>query len=209
MKKLSNILIVAALFLALSLFVKPAGAAVRCEGLYGGGEVCVRTGELQIDKKAWNPEKEIYEDNLYLSEDSYQFAPGEIVKFTLRITNVGDETFNKVYVKDTLPDYLNLESSELEFEIDDLSPGETEEVKFEARVVPADEYPDGAEICVVNKAEAWSGDEKDENTAQVCIKEKVLGVTVLPPTGPEGWLIILPFSLLAGLIGLYLKKFSI
>lgn len=209
MKKILNTLPILALTLALFFIAKPILAAVRCEAQYGGGEVCVRTGELQIDKEVWDLQDNRYEDNLYLTSEDYQFGPGEIVTFILKITNVGDKTFDKVYVKDTLPEYLVLESGDLEFEIDNLDPGETEERTFEAKVVSADEFPDGATICVVNTAETWSGDEKDKDTAQVCIEEKVLGVTVLPPTGPENWLILLSLSLLTGLVGVYLRKFSI
>jgi hypothetical protein len=71
--------------------------------------------------------------------------------------------------------------------------------------VSADKFPsDKTTICVVNTAETWSGEEKDKDTAQVCLEKKVLGVAVLPPTGPEGWLAVLLFSVVAGSTGIYL-----
>lgn len=206
MKKILKTLPILAFILALFFIAKPLWAAVRCETNYYG-EVCIYTGELQIDKEVWDVEDELWVDNMGIND--YKFAPSEEITFKLKIKNVGDKTFDKVYVKDTLPDYLELISGDLEFEIDDLDPDETVEREIRVRVVSADQFPDGATICVVNTGETWSNDESDKDTAQVCLEEKVLGVTVLPPTGPGGWLLILPFSLLAGLIGVYLRKFSI
>jgi len=206
MKKILKTLPILVFILALFFVAKPLLAAIRCETNYYG-EVCVRTGELQIDKEVWDVEDGLFVDNMGLGD--YRFAPGEEITFKLKIKNVGDETFSKVYVKDTLPDYLELISGDLEFEISDLSVDETEERQFKVKVVSAGKFPNKSTICVVNTGEVWSGDEKDRDTAQVCLEEKVLGVAVLPPTGPKYWLLILPFSLLAGLIGLYLRKFSL
>jgi hypothetical protein len=74
-------------------------AAVRCETQYGGGETCVRTGELQINKEVWDSDNNQFVDNLNLS--SHRFAPGDEVIFKLKIKNVGDATFDTVHVKDT------------------------------------------------------------------------------------------------------------
>jgi uncharacterized repeat protein (TIGR01451 family) len=205
MKKILTALTIFIFVLILLFVAKPLLAAVRCETYYGG-EVCVRTGELQIDKEVWDIEDGLFVDNMGLTD--YKFAPGEEITFKLKIKNVGDEKFDKVYVKDTLPDYLELISGDLEFEIDDLEVDETEEREIKARVVSADKFPDDTTICDKNTAEVWSGDEKDKDTAQICMEEKVLGVKVLPPTGPEYWLGLLLFSIAAGAIGLYLTKFN-
>lgn len=208
MKKLSTILIVAALFLILSLVAMPAKAAVRCETEYGVGEVC-REIKLEVDKEVWDPYDERFEENLFLDEKNYKFAPGEIIRFKIKVTNVGDETFDKVNVEDYLPNYLVLESGELSFEIYDLTPGETEKREFEAKVVSAEMFPDNTIICEDNRAKAWSGDDSDEDTARVCLIEKVLGVEELPPTGPENWLTVLVLtvaSVLTGLTLLYKAK---
>lgn len=193
------------LLFALTFVIKPIWAAVRCETYYGE-EVCVRTGELQIDKEVWDVEDGLFVDNMGL--DDYKFAPGEEITFKLKIKNVGDEKFDKVYVKDTLPGYLELVSGELSFEITDLAVDETEEREIKARVVSVEEFPDDTTICDKNTAEVWSGDEKDKDTAQICMKEKVLGVEVMPPTGPGNWFLVLPISFLTGLIGIYLIKFG-
>lgn len=202
MKKLSTILIVAVLVLIFSLFVKQARATVYCDGQYG--EVC-REIELLIDKMVWDPVNGKFVDNLGIND--YKFAPDEEITFRLEVKNVGDETFAEIDVRDYLPDYLEYLSGDIDFEIKDLDPGETETREFKAKVVSADKFPsDESIICVVNKAEAWNGDEKDEDTAQVCMEKKVLGVAELPPTGPEHATMILALSISSALLSIVLLR---
>lgn len=203
MKKLSTILITVALSSVMAFTVRPVKATVRCDTQYG--EIC-REIELEINKEVWDPKDSRFEDDILFEQELYKFAPGETITFLLKITNVGDETFGKVYVKDTLPEYLELVSGNLEFEIDDLTPGETEERTIEAKVVSADRFPDDATICVVNTAETWSGDERDEDSIQVCMEEKVLGVAVLPPTGPKHAAMILALSIASALLSITLLR---
>lgn len=194
------------------LFLSPAYAAVRCETQYGGREVCVRTGQLQIDKEVLNPQENKFVDNLGLSD--HKFAPGEEITFKLKVKNVGDATFNKVSVTDTLPSLLELTSGSTSFEISDLTVGEIEEREIKAKVTASGNFPqDKTIVCVINTAEAGSGSENDRDTAQVCLGRKVVGpapavAPIIPPTGPEDWLPLLVLSLLTGATGLYLIKLN-
>ena len=199
MKNLGKILILL-LPLFLLLFTKATWAAVRCETQYGGGEVCVKTGELQIDKEVLNPQTSEFVDNLDIT--TYKFAPGEEITFKLKIKNVGDETFSKVWVKDSLPSYLEVVSGSLEFEITDLNPDETEEREIKVKVVSDDRFPKDLTICEDNLGEVWSDDERDKDTAQVCLSRKVLGITVQPKTGPDSGQAILLTSSILSLLGL-------
>ena len=186
---------------------KPSYAAVRCEAQYGGGEVCVKTGQLQIDKEVFDPEAKKFVDNLGIS--SHKFVPGEELLFKLKVKNVGDATFDKVQVSDTLPGHLELVSGNTSFEITGLTSGKTEEREIKSRVVKADKFPDGKSIiCEVNVAEVVSGGERDKDTSQVCLQAKVLGVSVpkvLPKAGSENWIIAFG-SILALTIGSYLVR---
>jgi len=180
-------------------------ATVRCEEVYGGGEVCIRTGELRLDKWVWDPDTAQWVNDLGIHD--YKFGPGEEITFKVRVKNEGDETLGKIDVRDYLPSYVNHLSGDLSYEIHNLDPDESVEREIRVEVVPAEEIPDDdTSICVVNTAEAWGEGEKDKDTAQVCIEKKVLGVKALPPTGPANWYMIIPFSLLAGAVGLYLRK---
>lgn len=184
----------------LLLFAETTWAAVRCETQYGGGEVCVKTGELLIYKEVLNPRTNEFVDNLDIT--TYKFAPGEEITFKLKIKNVGDATFSKVWVKDSLPSYLEVVSGSLEFEITDLNPGETEEREIKVKVFSDDRFPKNLTICEDNLGEVWSGDERDKDTAQVCLSQKVLGITVQPKTGPANMQAIILTSSILGLLGL-------
>lgn len=196
-------------FIVFSLFlvsIKPIDAAVRCEAQYGGGQVCVTTGELQINKKVFcNPAKEAdkvceeadsegFVDNLGIN---HTFVPGEEIRFKLFIKNVGNAAFSKVTVTDTLPAHLERVSGDLTFEITDLTPGETETREIRTRVAGADKFPsDKSLVCEVNVAEAKSDSQSDRDSSQVCLERKILGVKQLPKAGVEDW--VLP--LFGGLI---------
>jgi len=203
-RKFAQTLVVTSLFTAFLLAADSSFAAVRCETIYGGGETCVKTGELQITKEVWNAQSAAYVDNLDIT--SYKYTIGESIVFRLRIKNVGDETFDKVHVVDHLPGYLELTDGSLDFYIDDLNVDETIERTITAKVISLPD--DKTTICVVNSAEVQSGDERDSDTSSVCLEKKVLGVSVQPATGPEDWLLFLSVPLLAGIAGLSLKKFT-
>lgn len=183
MNKLLKGLIVSFLGVIFLLTAKSTLAAVRCETQYGGSEVCVRTGQLQIDKEVWNPDTEKFVDNLGLSD--HKFLPGDEIVFKLKIKNVGDNTFSKVEVRDYLPELINLTNGDISFDINDFHPGDVNEYEIKTKVVDANQFPSNKSVvCEVNTAETWSGDERDKDTAQVCLTTNVLGVTVLPKTGP-------------------------
>lgn len=192
------------------LTVSPVFAAVRCEMQYGGRENCVRTGQLQIDKKVFDPKNKKFVDNLGIND--YHFSPGEETTFKLKVKNIGDETFNQINVIDTLPSFLASPGGSLFFKIKDLKAGEIRELEVKARVISANNFPTSKNlICVINTAQAAAENEKDRDTAQLCVERKVLGKgvpTVLPPTGPENWLAVILGSIIAAATGLFLVKVS-
>jgi len=201
MKNLAAILGMGIVIVAALASTRPVFAAVRCETQYGGGETCVRTGELQIDKEVRDPDTGNWVDNLGLT--SHRFFNGDEVVFRLRIKNTGDERFSKVEVSDTLPSHLELVSGDLNFEISDLDPGEEEirEIKTRVKNVSEDEV-----VCEVNAAEVEANSEHDRDTSQVCMGKKVLGVTTLPSTGAAETGAMLGFGLISTLAGLVLVK---
>lgn len=199
-------------FGGLLLSQRPVLSAVRCETQYGGEEVCVKIGELYIDKKVCDPtqskcnleelEKAFFVDNLGLTQ--YTFAPGEGIIFRLTIKNTGHEKFDKVHVRDVLPEFVEFVSGpgsynstlrEVTFDIDNLDPDQTVEKEIVAKVVTADKLP-ANKYCVVNYAEVKNENESDKDTAQVCIEKKILGVVEIPVTGPENWIILSALSTL-------------
>lgn len=190
------LLIFSATFTLLCLILpKETFAAVRCETQYGGREVCVTTGQLQIDKEIFDPINNKFVDNLGIND--HRFVPGELVVFKIKVKNVGDAKIDKVQVSD-IPqaNFFELATGSLNFDLTDLKVGETQEGEIKLRVVAQDKLPPNI-ICVINGAEAVSGNERDKDTTQLCLEIKVLGVEKgappqeMPETGAETWLIFL------------------
>lgn len=219
MKKTFFLLGAFALFILLPTSVF---AGVRCETQYGGGETCIRTGEVQIDKKVWTAADGLWVDN---TGPNRPFKVGEEVLFKLRIKNVGDETLNNVRVTDSLPAYLTHVAGELNFNLGSLAPGQAHERDIRAKVVSQLPIDQGL-ICdnrTTNVAEVNAdGGKHDKDSAQVCVDHRVKGVTPtpvvgkgkgIPKTGPELLLGLLPIIGGAGYLiknkfkkGHFLKK---
>lgn len=182
-------------------FVQPVLATVTCTTQYGGGQTCVSTGALLVNKKVWDPDGKVFVDNLGLA--NHIFQQSEEVIFNIDIKNVGDATLDTVNFTDTLPSFLQWSSEDpLSLTISSLTPGQT--VTKQIRVVV---LATPGRVCPVNTVTISSPQGgSDTDTAQLCVGKNVLGVTTVPKTGPE----MSVLALLPGLagIGLYLKKFN-
>lgn len=194
--------------LSVAVFIissKNAFGTIRCESLYGGGEVCTEVEELVLDKKVWNPEDKKFEDNLAdITPEGYKFGIGERVIFRIKIVNNSNSTFEKVTVTDILPPELKLDSGSLTFDILDLGPGESEEKQIETIVVSTESDKD-FDCDVRNIVRAKFGGEEREDTAKVCVTKtkKVLGQT--PATG-SSLLFVAPLASIAGVAGYMLLR---
>ena len=218
MKKKILSLVLATIMLAVS--ASNVMAQERCESIYGGGEVCYE-GDVMVDKMVRRPNSDVYVDNL---DTTNPFYASNDVSFRIRVRNTGENEIDRMYVRDTLPSYLDYVSGPsgddvenvsydsgsrvLYFEVRDLDEDETRDLYVNARVVVEGNLPDGS-ICVVNHVKAEANDRVDEDTAQICIVKGVLGVTTMPVTGVNDGLIILMEALgMATLGGLTLKVAS-
>lgn len=190
-----------------------ASGTVRCETQYGGNQVCITTGAVQINKKVCDistlncdPDQN-YKDNLGLND--HIFKAGEQVIYNLYVTNAGNDTLT-VYVNDTLPAYLDLDTkiagNTLNYTISNLQPGQTNKTRVTARV-KAENFLQPGTNCILNTAKATSGDLSDQDTAQVCVSKPGVVATV-PAAGPQDWFLLLPATLLLAGSGIYLKRFS-
>lgn len=216
-KTLSVLILLAGLVL---LFTSRVDAK-ECHSVYGGGEVC-ETGDLSIDKKVFNPEKNEYWDNI--SAEDYSFAPGEEVKFSLRIKNISDVRVDSVRINDDfdrLDDYMVYVSSErgdyraevtdhkVKFELGGLNPDEEVTVYFIARFKNEDQLPVGT-TCLTNAAHVYSHQDNvsDSDYANFCVEAKTGKVITKksPDTGLDLSTILgLEAAALAG-VGLFAAK---
>ena len=184
------------------------GANTRCETQYGGTQICVSTGQLQINKEVLDPITNQYVDNLGIN--NHKFTPGEVATFRISVKNIGDATLSKVTVTDSpQSEFLSLAGGNLNFELKDLKPGEIRSTEVKLKVTDGSKMPQNNVICVINTAEAVSDSNKDKDSAQLCLERKVAVpvVTKTPATGAEHWI----FGLISGassLAGIRLMKFG-
>ena len=224
---LSTLVAVAFLLSAPAVF-----AATTCTPIYGGGQSCVQSGNLLIDKKVQNPQNNAFVDNLGVNDPRY--APNQKVNFQITVTNTGSTTFGKVSIQDTLPQYVFLANGNTSMEVTDLKPNDSRTIMLVGQVVDASQLPaNQSVICVLNQVTANADNQNSSDNAQFCIEKAGQSVTVTtqpaattpsgttkggikvfpqstvtktPPTGPEAFAL---FALIpsAGL-GYFLRKRS-
>jgi uncharacterized repeat protein (TIGR01451 family) len=222
----------AIILMAIFSFVAPAKsfADTSCQPIYGGGQTCVTSGNVSLNKMVLNPQTNQFVDNLNINDPRYQ--PGFITTFQISVTNTGNSKISKISVKDVFPQYLtyssgpgNFDSNSktLSFEVDNLSANETRKFTVIGKVVDANQIPidQGGVVCVVNQSTATNLDNNSQaasDNAQFCIEKIAAGkgfpvvstttpITVTPSTGPESQHLL--FITIGGIIGLILRKHSL
>lgn len=208
-----------------------ADGVTNCQPIYGGGQTCATSANIQINKKVSNPQSGSYVDNLGVNDAHY--APEQSVNFQITVTNTGGSDLAKVTVKDIFPQYVtfvsgvgNFDSNikTLSFDVANLKAGEARTFTLSGKIVAGSNLPEQSVTCVVNQAQvtADNGQTASDN-AQFCIEKALVaqapatskgGLKVFPPaqakttpsTGPESLVL---FALApTGLLGQFLRKKS-
>lgn len=193
--------IILSLLATVALFALPMNRvfADTCTTEYGGETTC-KPSDLTINKQVRNEKTGSFVENLSASDPT--FSPGSDVLYRLTIKNTSGETFDPVHVKDVLPGYLtfvsgpgsyNSDTRTLTFDLKELYAGETRTVDVMARVVNTDYFDGKSFVCVTNYAEVSALNRFDNDTAQICLQNNVLGATTLPVAGFNDYLLLLPF----------------
>jgi len=183
------------LFLAFVSFVFPlkSYADTSCQPIYGGGQSCITTNNIIVNKTVLNPQTNQFVDNLSINDPKYQ--PGFITTFQIAVTNTGNANISKINVKDIFPQYITFSSGPgnfdnntktLTFEVDNLSVNETRNFTILGRVVDSTQIPinQGDVVCVVNQTTATNLDNNSQvsqDNAQFCI-QKILATTTTATT---------------------------
>lgn len=223
------------LFLAVISFVFPlkSFADTSCQPIYGGGQSCVTTNNIVVNKTVLNPQTNQFVDNLSINDPKYQ--PGFITTFQISVTNTGNSNVSEVDIRDIFPQYISFSSgagtfdtntNTLSFNLTNLAPNETRTNTIVGRVFNAGQMPvaQGSVVCVVNQAIAMVNNANvAQDNAQLCIQQPTattattitkggfpvytsVPITSTPKTGPEafGLIAMLP----TGLVGWFLRKKS-
>lgn len=211
-----------------NIFLKAADANNGCppSGAYGQG--CPPSGAIVINKTVKNPSTGLYVENLQINDP--RFSTDHTVHFQLTVTNTTSAKLQNITVKDTFPQFLlfvsgpgsfDSNTKTLTFLIDSLNVGESKTFDVKGKIVSESQLMSQAGVfCVINQVTVQAGEKGSQDTAQLCIEKKVLGVTkggipvletkgglkTSPPTGPEllGLLALLP----GGLLGHILRRKS-
>lgn len=226
------------LFLAVVslLFPLKSFADTSCQPIYGGGQSCVTTNNIVVNKTVLNPQTNQFVDNLSINDPKYQ--PGFVTNFKISITNTGNNNISKVDVKDIFPQYVSFgsgagtfdsNSNTLSFSVTNLAPNETRTFGIVGRIFDTDQIPvaSGSVVCVVNQAIAMINNASvSQDNAQLCIEKTLAAKTFVttatkggfpvlspvlttssPKTGPEALAL---FAMIpTGLAGWFLRKHSI
>lgn len=219
-------------FLLAYVFVPSAYADVSCQPIYGGGQNCVQSGNLLIDKKISNPKTNTFTDSIGIND--YAFGPENTIVFQISLTNTGATRISKITTKDIFPQFMNFvsgggnfdsNSKTLSFDVTDLNPNETKTFNITGKIVPANQLPADREVtCLVNQAVAVTNNQVSQDNVQFCVKRNIAtgttvtieeakgGLKVFPPqkvfttpsTGPEMLPLIGLFP--TGIFGYFLRK---
>jgi hypothetical protein len=221
------------LVLSVAAFAFPAKsyADVSCQAIYGGGQSCVTTNSITINKTVLNPQTNQFVNNLSTNDPKY--LPGYITTFQISVTNTGNTNISKVDIKDIFPRYVSFGSgagnfdaktNTLFFSITDLAPNETRKYSIVGRVYNTEKISisDGSTVCVVNQAIASiDGNIVGQDNAQFCIQKTIATATTkggfpvytavqtasTPDTGAEALVL---FGLIpTGIAGMFLRKNSL
>src|SRR3989338_10205028 len=119
-----------------------AFADTSCQPIYGGGQSCVTTNNIVVNKTVLNPQTNQFIDNLSINDSKYQ--PGFIATFQISITNTGNNNVARIDVKDIFPQYVSfgsgagtfdINTNTLSFSLTNLAPNETRKYSIVGRIL--------------------------------------------------------------------------
>lgn len=188
------------LTLLTTVLAQPAKAAsASCQPTYGGGENCVKTATLLLNKTVQTPQTKTFVDNLTGNDPAY--AANQPVTFQITVTNTGDAPFQKVTLTDTLPatvsyvsggGKLNVNTNTLTFDTFALQPQQARTFTITAQTL----LMQGTGLaCAKNKANATADSQAMEDTAQFCVQTVAASPTpTATPTALPKKKILLPVA---------------
>ena len=164
---------------------------------------------LSIDKKLRSIFSSEYVDNI--SSSTKVFAQGEIVEFKIKVTNTGTTRMKNIKVTDELPPFLKLiffpgtynsTDNKIEWTIDELNAGNSQEFLVRAKIDKAENVKTLAKETNVAKASVDGINEKDDATYYIGTRSGV----IVPETGNPALVLETIGVITAGISGLALRR---
>lgn len=190
----------------LRFFVGPSFAqTTTCQPIYGGGQTCVESGDLLVDKKIKHPTQAgQFVDNLV--GDSPRYGLDQEIIFNIDVKNTGNNTIKDITVQDVFPPQYVVFTDRIgkfdhktklfTYTIAELKKDETKRVSIKARSVKAEQFPWGENVvCLVNQALTFTSRTKNnpsQDNSRFCIqrqgptRQEVIPSPTIPPQTKGG-----------------------
>lgn len=151
----------------------------QCQPIYGGGDSCVKTPQVEVNKTVQNPQNQLYVDNLGVADA--KFAPTQVVPFKITVKNTTDTKITDLVIKDVLPqnveysggigDY-DTKTKTLTIKLESLEANEVRDFYVQAKVLTKDKLPaDQGVVCMVNQSIVTVADKTAQDNSQFCIEK--------------------------------------
>jgi uncharacterized repeat protein (TIGR01451 family) len=220
MNKLQGTFISLIAITALALVYVGKIQAQECHSVYGGGQVC-DNGNIDINKRVWNPNKSEWWDNI--DSANFVFHANDEVDYQIVVKNTGRVNLSQINVTDFMPniDYLvwqsggswNNDNKTIIWQINNLDDGQSQTLSATFKFKDHNSIPKGT-TCITNNAQAVVvNGNSDNDSASICVREgqgltQVLGITTMPPTGVNPQVILALELMGLGGMGLAFVKVS-
>ena len=180
----------------------------NCQPIYGGGETCVTSNKILINKTIKNPQTGMYVDNLSLNDVRY--SANQPISFQLTVTNTGNNSIPVATVSDSFPNYItnitgpgtfDSKNKTLTFSVNNLNINESRTYTLSGKIVSGGKLPSNQNVvCLLNQASASVGSETSTDNSQFCVEKQAQTTTTTkgglpvysapsmsqtPATGPE------------------------
>jgi len=177
----------------------------NCTNQYGTSIECP-TNKVVVNKKVRYPTNtNLFVENLTSNDTAY--SPNSEVEYDIAVTNTSTTDYATVTVIDYFPSQVvfvsgpgryEASSNKLTYEISNLKAGQTVHDRVLVKVKDISVFPQDLTCEVTNKVTVTAPEnQSDEDTANLCVQTKVLGVSTLPVAGFEDYAYMIPFIGLA------------
>jgi uncharacterized repeat protein (TIGR01451 family) len=163
-----------------------------CHPIYGGGENCISTGSIEINKTVQNPKDSKFVENLGQNDPKY--SPGQNIQFQITVKNSSGNNINNITIKDNLPRYVNCDFSGIgvcdnsnrviTININTLNRNEAHTMIIKGKIATLDKMQNEPQtFCLINQAKAIQGKQSIQDNAQFCIQNnpKPTPIPTQPP----------------------------
>ena len=167
----------------------------NCQPIYGGGETCVTSNKILLNKTVKNPQTGMFVDNLSINDPRY--GTNQSITFQLTVTNTGDSVISQATVTDQMPSYVTnvtgpgsvSKGGLLTFTVNNLNVNESRTYTISGTTVAANSLPSNQSVaCTVNQASATVGNETSSDNSQFCIEKNA----TVPAATTKGGLPVMP-----------------